>query len=163
MAGWFILKFRFVTRDYLSKFFFQIFFLDFKIFTKYFQCGHYLIPLLRQASTTAIIPSLILLTHFMVRRQKFNHELNPFLAQQMNQYTLAMQNPDHFNQALQQVQQMAGFPPTSALNQVQNRLIKNKKRYFIYFSSTYFNSSCRHRPTCQTTTLPGTNLTTVNS
>ena len=48
----------------------------------------------------------------------FNHELNPVLAQQMNQYTLAMQNPDHFNQALQQVQQMAGFPPTSALNQV---------------------------------------------
>jgi len=55
----------------------------------------------------------------------FNHGYNPFLnptdsfyAQQMNQYTLAMQNPDHFNQALQQVQQMAGFPPTSALNQL---------------------------------------------
>ena len=72
----------------------------------------------------------------MVRRQKFNHELNPFLAQQMNQYTLAMQNPDHFNQALQQVQQMAGFPPTSALNQVQNRLIKNKKTIFYLF---FFN------------------------
>ncbi|CAG5080423.1 Oidioi.mRNA.OKI2018_I69.PAR.g9584.t2.cds [Oikopleura dioica] len=48
--------------------------------------------------------------------------LNPtdsFYAQQMNQYThLAMQNPDHFNQALQQVQQMAGFPPSSALQQL---------------------------------------------
>jgi len=55
----------------------------------------------------------------------------------MNQYTLAMQNPDHFNQALQQVQQMAGFPPTSALNQVQKWLINpcgEGDQLIIYFN-----------------------------
>ena len=83
------------------------------------------------------------------------------LAQQMNQYThLAMQNPDHFNQALQQVQQMAGFPPSSALQQVKIRKIRASPPIFPLLN---FISSCRHRPTCQTTTLQGTHPSTDNS